>query len=51
LKDEIEEKINKKEEDWVVGGWNWKKNSITKGFKKKLSQPELTYQNHQDNSI
>jgi hypothetical protein len=34
LKDKIEEKINKKEEDWVVGGWNWKKNSITKRFKK-----------------
>jgi hypothetical protein len=24
LNDKIKKIINKKEEDWVVGGWNWK---------------------------
>jgi hypothetical protein len=31
-----EKKLNKKE-DWVVGRWNWKKNSIRKEPKNKLS--------------
>ena len=27
-----------KKEDWVVGGWNWEKNSIRKDLKNKPSQ-------------
>jgi hypothetical protein len=31
----LKKKLNKKKEVWVVGGRDWKKNSIKKGLKNK----------------